>query len=272
MPIHPSTCSGNPNPTLNERHRAEVCCADLRVANITRSREVSWQQSSLANVVQDAGVLKGLNVNRKQIAGISVHMDPSAEAEAFLQGLQEATTSSTPLPGPPPIPYAGQQSSAVPVPEQANGAQTGPATVTEPPQAEAASGGRRKRNRWGPAPAEKAENGVKAVADGESKPGKKRRSRWEDVPEVNTDTTLATIIPKEIVIAGGIKVCSRDHPELSMSQEVGSAAWRVFQSHPLSCSGGDCSPATGWRRWSCHQRWWEGPHQTTQSSGGCTRS
>lgn len=162
--------------------------------------------------MRDAGVGSEQDVTGKQIGGISVHMDPSAEAEAFLQGLQ-ATTSSTPLPGPPPIASAEQQSSALPVPEQANGAQIGPATVTEPQQDEATPGGRRKRNRWGPAPADKAENGVKAGADGEGKPGKKRRSRWEDVPEVNTDTTLATIIPKEIVIAGGIKVCSCDHPQ-----------------------------------------------------------
>lgn len=37
------------------------------------------------------------------------------------------------------------------------------------------------------------------------KPEKKRRSRWEDVPEENTDTTLA-VVPKEITICGGIRV------------------------------------------------------------------
>ena len=121
--------------------------------------------------------------------------------------MQEANTSNVSLPGPPPIASAQQQPSALPVPEQTNGAQPGPAVSTEPQQ-DATTPGRRKRNRWGPAPADKAENGVKAEPDGEGKPGKKRRSRWEDVPEVNTDATLATIIPKEIVIAGGIKVCT----------------------------------------------------------------
>ena len=53
-----------------------------------------------------------------------------------------------------------------------------------------------RRNKWG---------AIMEVKEEPPKPQKKRRSRWEEVPEENTDTTLA-VVPKEITICGGIRV------------------------------------------------------------------
>ena len=128
-------------------------------------------------------------------------MNLVAEAEAFLEGLKsepavDGLTGAEQAAAP-----ADQPGPAV---QQSNGAGAGLAVKSEPEQ-DGTTPGRRKRNRWGPTTGEQQENGVKAEGEADSKP-KKRRSRWESAPETNTDTTLSTFIPKEIVIAGGIKV------------------------------------------------------------------
>ena len=61
---------------------------------------------------------------------------------------------------------------------------------------------RKRRNRWG-APAVEAEAVQATGADGQ--PKRKRRSRWED-PVETSETALANVLPKEIVLPGGIKV------------------------------------------------------------------
>lgn len=124
-------------------------------------------------------------------------MDTVAAAQQFLEGLASETNgaaaglaSEVPASDQPPAPSQDQNGSVA-------------ASVEESiPAADGTTSARRKRNRWGPAPTEDG----KKEGDSESKPPeKKRRSRWEDVPEVSTDTTLS-LVPKEIVIAGGIKV------------------------------------------------------------------
>ena len=130
-------------------------------------------------------------------------MDTVAAAESFLEGLAAEVTGG-----------GSSHSADVPTPdqpsaqEQMNGVAPPPAEQSTP-AADGNTSGRRKRNRWGPAP---AGDGQQQGGDGNKPPEKKRRSRWEEVPETTTDTTLA-LIPKEIVIAGGIKVCWR--PKLS---------------------------------------------------------
>ncbi len=64
---------------------------------------------------------------------------------------------------------------------------------------------RKRRNRWG-APAVDAEATPGTEVDGQQ-PKRKRRSRWED-PVENTETALANVLPKEITLPGGIKVCA----------------------------------------------------------------
>jgi hypothetical protein len=132
-------------------------------------------------------------------------MDPSADAEAFLLGLQqgggtaandaqaEVTTQANHVEG-----------------EQTNGQLTdASANGSAAPSANGfTSSGR--RNKWGP-PME--------VKEEPPKP-KKRRSRWEEVPEENTDTTLA-VVPKEITICGGIRVCSSPAGDLAFSNVLG---------------------------------------------------
>lgn len=118
-------------------------------------------------------------------------MDPSADAEAFLLGLEKAgdagTTVGQPQPGAE-LNHAGT--------EQMNGqVSDGLGNGTAGPAANGyTSSGR--RNKWG---------SVMEVKEEPPKPQKKRRSRWEEVPEENTDTTLA-VVPKEITICGGIRV------------------------------------------------------------------
>lgn len=131
-------------------------------------------------------------------------MNLVAEAEAFLEGLKSESVPDDPSVAQQAAAFADQPGLAV---QQSNGAGAGSAVKSEPEQ-DGTTPGRRKRNRWGPAAGEQQENGVKAEGEAEAKP-KKRRSRWESAPETNTDTTLSTIIPKEIVIAGGIKVQHR---------------------------------------------------------------
>jgi hypothetical protein len=130
-------------------------------------------------------------------------MSSSAEAQAFLAGL-EAAANAQAAEEFPSTAAAGtssyEKASAAPV-EQING-QTNAHQQQGTPAPNDSLGSRKKRNRWGPTPVEATSQG----GGGESKPVKKRRSRWEDVPEPNTDTTLA-LVPKEIVIAGNIKVC-----------------------------------------------------------------
>lgn len=128
-------------------------------------------------------------------------MNSSAEALAFLAGLDATGNSgaAAAYPGNNAEVDGGVQATAGPA-EQINGQANG-SYLPGPPALDGSSGTKKKRNRWGPAPGAE----VKQEGDGESKPAKKRRSRWEDVPETNTDTTLA-LVPKEIVIAGNIKV------------------------------------------------------------------
>lgn len=133
-----------------------------------------------------------------------------AEAEAFLEGLKSEPAAADPTHAEQAATPADQPPSAVPE-QHSNGAGPASAVKSEPEQ-DGITPGRRKRNRWGPSQGEKQENGVKA--EGESG-GKKRRSRWESVPQTNTDTTLATVIPKEIIIAGGIKVRTLLDPPFS---------------------------------------------------------
>lgn len=124
-------------------------------------------------------------------------MDTVAAAESFLEGLAAEVNGGAP-----------NHSADVPTPDQfsaqdqMNGVGPSPAEQSTP-AADGSTLGRRKRNRWGPAPAGEGQQ----QGENENKPPeKKRRSRWEEVPETTTDTTLA-LVPKEIIIAGGIKVC-----------------------------------------------------------------
>lgn len=132
-------------------------------------------------------------------------MDTVTAAENFLEGLAAETNGAasshvTELPAPDQAPVQDQVNGiAVPLEEQSA------------PASDGTSNSRRKRNRWGPSP---ASDGQKD-GEGENKPAvKKRRSRWEEVPETSTDTTLA-LVPKEITIAGGIRV--RGCPNLPLS-------------------------------------------------------
>jgi hypothetical protein len=126
-------------------------------------------------------------------------MDTVAAAENFLEGLAAetngaASSHATDLPAPDQAPVQDQMNGSAP-----------PPTEQSAPASDGTSAARRKRNRWGPAP---AGDGHKD-GEGENKPPvKKRRSRWEEVPETSTDTTLS-LVPREITIAGGIKVSSQ---------------------------------------------------------------
>ena len=116
-------------------------------------------------------------------------MDPSADAEAFLLGLEKAGDAATDGARQQTISELNHVST-----DQTNGQLNGASGNGDaaPSANGLTSSGR--RNKWG-APME--------VKEEPPKP-KKRRSRWEEVEE-NTDTTLA-VVPKEITICGGIRV------------------------------------------------------------------
>ena len=167
--------------------------------------------------------------------------DIAAEAEAFLQSMQEQVEAGQPageLPSaePPADPSAADliaqaqaaaASFSAQIAEQVqqqqfqNGLPQAVDPEVTPPVADAAAqdgsateGRRKRRNRWGnpsgtdgaePAPSENAgANGTTAEpAEGTGK--RKRRSRWEE-PEESTDLSITSHIPKEIMLPGGIKV------------------------------------------------------------------
>ena len=171
-------------------------------------------------------------------------MDVSAEADAFLQQLQsdavaepalvsQPDASATTAVHAPVQEQAAESAHTVPVDAAApaavgagvsqpapDAAGVGPAQAAAPaengvggdaqpdgaqPGGDADGSGerpRKRRNRWG-APAVEAEAVQATGADGQ--PKRKRRSRWED-PVENTETALANVLPKEIVLPGGIKV------------------------------------------------------------------
>ena len=128
-------------------------------------------------------------------------MDPSADAEAFLLGLEQGGgTAANDTQA-----EATTQANQVEA-EQTNGQLTdASANGNAAPSANGfTSSGR--RNKWGQ---------LMEVKEEPPKP-KKRRSRWEEVPEENTDTTLA-VVPKEITICGGIRVCSSPAGDLALN-------------------------------------------------------
>ena len=117
-------------------------------------------------------------------------MDPSADAEAFLLGLENAGDTAANDAHAQTISELNHVGT-----EQTNGqlhGASGNGDAAPSANGYTSSG---RRNKWG-APME--------VKEDPPKP-KKRRSRWEEVPEENTDTTLA-VVPKEITICGGIRV------------------------------------------------------------------
>lgn len=117
-------------------------------------------------------------------------MDPSADAEAFLLGLEKAgdtTAGDAQAQTISELNHVGTEQTN----GQLNGA-SGNGDAAPSANGYTSSG---RRNKWGPA---------MEVKEEPPKP-KKRRSRWEEVPEENTDTTLA-VVPKEITICGGIRV------------------------------------------------------------------
>ena len=83
-----------------------------------------------------------------------------------------------------------------------------------PPPADGAAAGRKRRNRWGPAGGPDAPGAGDAGAPAAGAPdapaaasGRKRRSRWEEPVPENTALALATsVMPKEILLPGGVKV------------------------------------------------------------------
>ena len=161
--------------------------------------------------------------------------DVAAEAEAFLQSMQEqagaeptATLADAPLNPSAADLIAQAQAAAASFSaqiaeqsQQQNGIQQQQAPDPTPPPADGAQqapeegateGRRKRRNRWGnPSGAEATEaataeaNGTPEAAEGTGK--KKRRSRWED-PDENKDLSVASHVPKELVLPGGIKVRS----------------------------------------------------------------
>ena len=159
--------------------------------------------------------------------------DIAAEAEAFLQSMQgeieaqQAYPPADPSSNPSAADLIAQAQAAAASfnaqltghAQQQNGVHQ-PEFQATPPQADgaqqaedsAAEGRRKRRNRWGnPSGAEGAEPATAAApADGTPEPtdgtGKrKRRSRWEE-PEPSTDLSVASNVPKELVLPGGIKV------------------------------------------------------------------
>ena len=133
-------------------------------------------------------------------------MDPSADAEAFLLGLQnagDATAGDAQAQIISDLNHVGT--------EQTNGqinVASGNGNASSANEVPAANGytASGRRNKWGR---------VMEVKEEPPKP-KKRRSRWEEVPEENTDTTLA-VVPKEITICGGIRVQSHEYAQQLMS-------------------------------------------------------
>lgn len=155
-------------------------------------------------------------------------MDVSAEADAFLQGLQAEVEPSN-------IQQQADEPSAADLIAQAQAAAASlnASVGTQPaaqPQADSVlpngSGstheedrGRQKkrRNRWGNpaadvsdvAPAQALPSPAAPVAafapTPEPEAKKKRRSRWEDT-DASEETAIAQIKPKELVLPGGIKV------------------------------------------------------------------
>ena len=172
-------------------------------------------------------------------------MDVSAEADAFLQGLQEQTGI---LPGAP-ADQAGEPSAADLIAQaQAAAASLSASLATPVPAANgslaAANGSlangeastadeerrKKRRNRWGNPAADVQPNPVPqmqqqatpaaaptpeapasaaaaapAASPAEQPAQKKRRSRWED-PDGAGETAVIAIKPKELVLPGGIKV------------------------------------------------------------------
>ena len=156
------------------------------------------------------------------------HMDVSAEADAFLQGLQaEVEPSNTQQP-------AGEPSAADLIAQaQAAAASLNASVGTQPAAQQQADGvlangsapapeeessrQRKRRNRWGnpaadvsdAAPAQALPSPAAPVAaftpTPEPEQKKKRRSRWEDT-DASDETAIAQIKPKELVLPGGIKV------------------------------------------------------------------
>ncbi|CAK0783328.1 hypothetical protein CVIRNUC_006527 [Coccomyxa viridis] len=118
-------------------------------------------------------------------------MDPSADAEAFLLGLEKDGDAGTTEGQAQPSAELNHAGTA-----QMNGQVSdgiGNGTAASAANGYTSSG---RRNKWG---------AIMEVKEEPPKPQKKRRSRWEEVPEENTDTTLA-VVPKEITICGGIRV------------------------------------------------------------------
>ena len=103
----------------------------------------------------------------------------------------------------------------------AGGAMEGPLPAAPAPAApgagDGAAGGRKRRNRWGPAGGPDAPGAGDAGAPAAGGPdapaaasGRKRRSRWEEPVPENTALALATsVMPKEILLPGGVKVLPR---------------------------------------------------------------
>ena len=165
-------------------------------------------------------------------------MDVSAEADAFLQGLQEQTGI---LPGAPGDQAREPSAADLIAQAQAAAASLSASLATPQPaangslangEASTADEERRKkrRNRWGnpaadvqpnpvpqmqqqatPAAASTPEAPASAAASApaaspaEQPAQKKRRSRWED-PDGAGETAVIAIKPKELVLPGGIKV------------------------------------------------------------------
>ncbi len=117
-------------------------------------------------------------------------MDPSADAEAFLLGLEKAGDTTASDAQAQTISELNHVST-----EQTNGQLNGASGNGDAAPSANGYTSSGRRNKWGP---------VMEVKEEPPKP-KKRRSRWEEVPEENTDTTLA-VVPKEITICGGIRV------------------------------------------------------------------
>ena len=146
-------------------------------------------------------------------------MDPSADAEAFLLGLEKAGDAGT---------TEGQSQPSAELnhtgTEQMNGqVSDGLGNGTAGPAANGyTSSGR--RNKWG---------SVMEVKEEPPKPQKKRRSRWEEVPEENTDTTLA-VVPKEITICGGIRVSILMPMRLPSTLSAPFLHWTGFQDRMLA--------------------------------------
>ena len=155
-------------------------------------------------------------------------MDVSAEADAFLQGLQAEVEPSNAQQS------AGEPSAADLIAQAQAAAASLNATVGTQPAAQQQADGvfangsapaheeettrqKKRRNRWGnpaadvsdAAPAQALPSPAAPVAaftpTPEPEPKKKRRSRWEDT-DASDETAIAQIKPKELVLPGGIKV------------------------------------------------------------------